>query len=199
MSHYYSEFPSGSFKKYRFRVRVRGIEVIIESASGVFSARRLDKGTEVLLNYMIVKDGWRMLDLGCGYGIIGIVAAKLAPRGYVILTDINKRAVMLAKRNLALNRVHNAEVRWGDLYEPVRNETFDTIITNPPQATGMKILERIIVEAPRYLKPDGILQFVARHRKGGRRLFEILSNVFPEVETLGSRSGYRVYAGKVGS
>ncbi|MCD6368269.1 MAG: class I SAM-dependent methyltransferase [Thermoproteales archaeon] len=193
--HYYSKYPEGRYRTYKFQVNIRGVSLVIHSASGVFSAKKLDKGTEVLIKHMIIEDGWRILDLGCGYGVVGLVAAKLAPRGRVILTDINKRAVALARKNIVLNGVFNAEVRWGDLYEPIRGELFNTIISNPPQAAGMKIIKRIIYEAPEHLLHDGLIQLVARHRKGGERIFKLLREVFPETRIVGGAAGYRVYVG----
>ncbi len=83
---------------------------------------------------MVLQPGWRVLDLGCGYGPIGIVASRFVD--YVVMTDVNRRAVSIAKKNLKINGVRNAEVRWGgSLYEPVAGEKFDSIITNPPLCT----------------------------------------------------------------
>lgn len=194
--HYYSRRPRDIGKRYTIEVQVRGIYVKLLSAPGVFSAKKLDKGTEVLLKYMIIKDGWKILDLGCGYGVIGIVAAKLAPRGYVILTDINKLAVKLARENLKLNNVYNAEVREGDLYEPVKGEKFNTILCNPPISAGLDVCYRIIDDAPQYLERDGLLQLVARHNKGGRRLMERMLQVFGNCDVVGSEAGYRVYVSR---
>jgi len=192
-NHYFSVKPKSSLREYRFRVDLRGFVIEIISASGVFSAKKLDKGTRLLAEKMIIVDGWRILDLGTGYGILGIVAALLSPNGYVVMTDINKRAVKYAKLNLKLNKIRNAEVRWGYLYEPVKSEKFNTIICNPPQSAGMSILRRIIEESIDYLFPDGYLQIVARHNKGGRRLMEIMENVYGNVDTIASSGGYRVY------
>ncbi|RLE63489.1 MAG: hypothetical protein DRN53_02100, partial [Thermoprotei archaeon] len=87
--HYFSRKPEGELRIYKFSIHIRGISLKLVSASGVFSARRVDLGTKVLLENMIVKDYWHILDLGCGYGVIGLVAAKLAPHGFVVMTDIN--------------------------------------------------------------------------------------------------------------
>ena len=191
--HYFSRKPEGELRIYKFSIQVRGISLKLVSASGVFSARRVDLGTKVLLENMIVKDYWRILDLGCGYGIIGLVAAKLAPHGFVIMTDINKRAIKLARINAKLNKIKNIEIRHGDLYEPVEGEVFDTIISNPPQAAGMRIIKRLIEGSTNYLKEGGLLQLVARHNKGGKRIFDIMGQVFKDTYILGGRGGYRVY------
>ncbi len=192
-SHYFSERPWDTGKRYLIGCEVRGVRVKLLSAPGVFSAKRIDKGTEVLLKYMILEDGWRILDLGCGYGVIGIVAAKLAPRGYVVLTDINRLAVKLARENLRLNKVLNAEVRQGNLYEPVKGERFNAILCNPPISAGLKVCYRIVDEAPEFLLPGGFLQLVARHNKGGSRLMERMKKVFGNCKVLGTEGGFRVY------
>ncbi|OYT62633.1 MAG: 16S rRNA methyltransferase [Thermofilum sp. ex4484_15] len=192
-SHYFSERPGGKLRFYEYEVRIRGVELSILSCSGVFSARRLDKGTEVLIKYMEVRDGWLICDLGCGVGVVGLVAASLAPKGFVIMTDINRRAVKLAKLNALRNGIRNVEVRWGDLYEPLRGLKFDTIITNPPQSAGLSVCYSIIREAPNYLREEGLLQMVARHNKGGRRLLSEMKRVFGNCEVKGGESGYRVY------
>lgn len=194
--HYFTKIPLSKVRKYKFNICLRGIELTIVSESGVFSAKKLDKGTEVLAKYMIIEDGWKILDLGCGYGILGLIAARLAPKGYVVLTDINKRAVKLAKMNIKLNNIENAEVRCGDLYEPVKKEVFNTIISNPPISAGLKICYRIIEEAPEHLVEGGLLQLVARHRKGGKRLMEKMREVFKNCEIIAREAGYCIYVSK---
>ena len=194
--HYFSEEPFIHGKYFRFEDYIRGFRVIIVSSPGVFSSKRIDKGTRLLVEHMIIRDGWRILDLGTGYGIIGIIAAKLAPNGYVIMTDINKQAIKLARMNLKINNVKNAEVRWGDLYEPVRGLKFDTIVCNPPISAGLKVCSRIIEEAPNYLNANGLLQIVARHNKGGRRLMNLMEKVLGNVEIIASEGGYRVYVSR---
>lgn len=195
--HYYSKRQPDTGKRYTIECEVRGVKLRLLSAPGVFSAKRLDKGTEVLLKHMVVRDGWRILDLGCGYGVIGIVAAKLAPKGFVVLTDINRLAVKLARENLKLNRVSNAEVRHGDLYEPVSGERFNAILCNPPITAGLKVCFRVVDEAAEHLAPGGLLQLVARHGKGGRRLMRRMEEVFGNCEVLGIEAGYRVYCSRL--
>jgi len=142
---------------------------------------------------MIIKDGWRILDLGCGYGVLGILAAKLAPHGLVYMVDINKQAVRLAKLNAKLNNVKNVKILWGNLYKPVKNETFNTIISNPPQAAGLDTLKVIIRDSLKHLDKGGLLQIVAKHRKGGARLHALMKKYFGNVKVLARKAGYRVY------
>jgi len=194
MPHYYSREPQTPLKTKTIEVCIRGHCFRFITASGVFSFGKLDRGTELLIESMFLDPRWRVLDLGCGYGAIGIVASRFVE--YVVMTDINKRAVMIAKKNLKLNNVKNAEVRYGDLYEPVKGEKFNSIITNPPVHAGKDVLERIIREAPLYLEDDGLLQIVVKTKQGAKWVKEVMEGTFSEVVELAKGSGYRVYAGK---
>ncbi len=193
MSHYYSIEPPRSRRTYRIQTTIRNFNITLYSSSGVFSARRIDPGTLLLAETMIIKDGWRILDLGCGYGVLGILAAKLAPNGLVYMVDINKQAVRLAKLNAKLNNVSNVRVLWGDLYKPVKNEIFNTIISNPPQAAGLDILRIIIRDSLKHLDRRGLLQIVAKHNKGGARLYALMKKYFGNAKVLARKAGYRVY------
>ncbi len=128
--HYYTEKPTSNPKLGIIKTRLKGERFEFLTSSGVFSKRDIDKGTRLLIENMVINDGDCVLDIGCGYGPIGIVAAK-NPKTKVLLTEINKRAVKLTKENVKLNDVNtNAAVRQGSLYEPVEHEKFNAIICN---------------------------------------------------------------------
>jgi len=171
------------------------------TAPGVFSWKRLDRGTSLLLNTLLRE--WkdnppeRVMDLGCGYGPIGIILATEFPNIQVIMTDVNERAVWLARRNAELNDVRDrVDVREGPFYEPVRGETFDAIVTNPPVREGMHALERIVREAPTVLKDDGSLWMVVRKKQGANRVLELLKDTFEGARIAARGSGYRVLVGE---
>jgi 16S rRNA (guanine1207-N2)-methyltransferase len=193
MSHYYSEEPNTPLKTKTIEVCVRGYCFKFITASGVFSFGKLDRGTELLLESMVLDDGWRVLDLGCGYGPIGIVASRFVD--YVVMTDVNRRAISIAKKNLKINRVRNAEVRLGPLYGPVSGEKFDSIITNPPVHAGKDTLREIVINAPKHLNDGGLLQLVIRTNQGAKYIKALMEETFTEVRELAKGSGYRVYAG----
>ncbi|WP_456368938.1 class I SAM-dependent methyltransferase [Thermococcus sp.] len=193
MSHYYSEEPNVPLRTKIIEVCIRGHCFKFITASGVFSFGKLDRGTELLIGSMILERNWRVLDLGCGYGAIGVVASRFVD--YVVMTDINRRAVKIARKNLKINGVRNAEVRWGNLYEPVKDEKFDTIITNPPVHAGKDVLREIVINAPRHLNDGGLLQLVIKTKQGARYVRSIMSETFTDVKELAKGSGYRVYAG----
>tara|TARA_Y100000310_G_C20588892_1_gene766918 strand:- start:29 stop:619 length:591 start_codon:yes stop_codon:yes gene_type:complete len=191
MPHYFSEKQTSPLNPQKINARLRGRLFEFWTGSGVFSAKRVDKGTELLVNSAIINEG-RVLDMGCGIGIVGIVVAKYFPDIMVVMTDINKRAVKLAKRNIKLNNVDNVEVRHGNLFEPI-NEKFNIILINPPQKAGKKLCFEMIEKSADYLVKKGLLQIVARHNKGGKELSKRMREVFGNVKDIAKKAGYRVY------
>jgi 16S rRNA G1207 methylase RsmC len=193
--HYFVKKPRVKFKLGLIRIQnLRGFDLEIYTSPGIFSWKEIDRGTWVLIENMKVKRGWKVLDLGCGYGIIGIIASFLASEGKVILTDVNERACELARMNLEKLKIRNAKVRLGELYSAVKGEKFDSIICNPPLSVGLEICYKIIDGAKENLKKGGLLQLVARHRKGGKRLKERMISIFGNCEVLKKSGGYWVYA-----
>jgi len=162
---------------------------------GVFSYRGVDRGTRLLLEALEVGPEDEVLDLGCGYGVVGIVAASLAVRGRAVLVDINPRAVELARENARRCGVLNVEVLQGDLYEPVAGRTFDVIATNPPIRAGRAVVRAMVEVAPAHLKPGGSFYLVARTAQGAKTLGRLVAEVFGEAEEVERGGGYRVYRG----
>ena len=189
--HYFTEKPESRVRYGLIKARLRGEMYEFLTASGVFSPKRIDRGTALLAEKMIIKDGSRVLDLGCGYGVLGIVAARVGRNVRVVLTEVNKRAARLAEDNLERNGVHNAEVRRGSFYEPVRGEVFDVILCNLPMSAGLKVVYRIIEESKDHLAPGGTLQVVVR--RGAGRIRDKMLAAFGNVTTLDKKGGYRVF------
>ena len=134
-----------------------------------------------------------VLDLGCGYGAVGIVLARRAPAARVTLVDINPRAVALAVENIALNDVPNAEALCGDGCAPVAGRTFDVIAMNPPIRAGRAVVLRLIDEACACLNRTGRLYLVARTSQGAQTLGRLMGERFARVAEVERGGGYRVY------
>lgn len=190
-SHYFSEAPPPPKRFYELSLQVGPWFFKFKSADGVFSKRKVDLGTAVLIKYLKIPEKGKFLDLGCGYGVVGIVVAKLNPRLEVYCVDVNPLAVKLAKENALANRVYNVKVLRGDLYVPVKGMKFKAIASNPPIAAGLSVVYRIIDEAPEHLEDDGWLQLVVK--KGVNLIAKRLSQRFSKVEVAGKQSGYRVF------
>lgn len=193
MEHYYSEQQKSLLNIKKIRQKIKGIEFEFCTSSGVFSKEKIDKGTLILAENMLVGKNYNVLDIGCGIGVLGIAAAKLFD-AKAVMSDINKRAVMLAKKNIALNNV-KADVCRGNLYEKIKEKDFDVILSNPPQAAGKELCFQLISQSKSHLKNNGSLQLVARHNKGGKALSSKMQEVFGNVKVIAKKSGYWVYKG----
>ena len=195
-SHYFSKVSDFPTQPKEINIKLKKISFEIYTSAGIFSKSKLDKGTEVLINNCVVKDKWKILDLGCGYGVVGIAIKKLYPETEIMMTDVSKRAIKLARMNV---KHHNLKIKLkqGDLYEKI-DEKFNTIIANPPQTAGKEVCFNIIRGAKEHLKDKGLLQMVIRPRKGGKHLSEFMEEIFGNVEVIAKKSGYSVYVSKNG-
>ena len=191
--HYFSERPTSPLRLGLVRCRLRGHDFEFLTSSGVFSHRRIDAGTRLLIESMSLPETGAALDLGCGYGPIGIAAAKLRPHLLIWMTDVNERAAALAEGNARRNGVDNVKVMQGHLYEPVEGLIFDAIVSNPPISAGMRrVVEPLIEGAGDHLKNGGSLQLVVQSNKGGRTLAALMERHLGGVEVMARKGGYRV-------
>lgn len=172
---------------------LRGFSLRLATEAGIFSRDRVDRGTRLLVKHIDVKPGDQVLDLGCGCGVVGIVAALLAPRGRVVLVDINSRAVEVARQNLAANHIENAEVLHGDGFAPVRGRSFDLIALNPPMRAGLATVHRLTAQARDHLAPGGRFYLVGRTKQGVIRLSQKMSEIFGQVCEVAKGGGFRLY------
>jgi len=196
VDHYFSEYPSSKPRFGLIKAYLRGRSFEFCTASGVFSKRRVDLGTHLLIDHMVLPENGFLLDLGCGYGAVGVVAAALNPHLRVFMVDVNKRAIRLARMNARKNGAINTEFKSGFLYAPVNNMQFDVILSNPPMSAGMRIVWRAVDQAPLHLVGNGIFEIVVRSNIGGKPLANVMEETFGNVETLARRSGYRILMSK---
>lgn len=146
--------------------RIRGWEIKLQTKAGVFAKQGVDVGSRLLIKQLEISDGSQIADLGCGSGVIGLVVAKLNPRGHVHLLDDHLRAVELAKENIRLNKLTNAEVYLSDLFSTVSDRTYHLILSNPPQHLGNEFLEEATKECLKHLKQSGqVIWVVQKHVK----------------------------------
>ncbi|MEJ5257476.1 MAG: class I SAM-dependent methyltransferase [Fervidobacterium sp.] len=193
--HYYTEEPSTVLKVKEVQVKLRnGHLYIFKSPSGVYSFGALDKATEILINHHAPVFG-KVLDIGCGYGVIGIIIKKEEPKIELFMSDINRRAVEFAKINAKDNNIE-ADIRQGNLYEPWNDMKFDHIISNPPIVAGKEVWMKLIEGAFEHLNAGGTLQLVAYHNKGGERIKKYMNEIFGNAEDIWKEGGIRIYISK---
>ena len=191
MEHYYSEQQKSVLKIKKIIQKIKGFDFEFCTSSGIFSKDKIDKGTLVLAENMLVDKNSDVLDIGCGIGVLGIAAARMF-NANIFMSDINKRAVMLAGKNAELNNV-KAEIYQANLYDKIKKTDFDVILSNPPQTAGKEICFQLIGQSKNHLKINGSLQLVARHNKGGKTLSRKMSEVFGNVKVIAKKSGYWIY------
>ena len=192
--HYFTQKQHSKFIISKISAHLRNHNFEFLTASGVFSKKRIDPGTNLLINKSLIKPG-KILDLGCGYGPVGIAIAKTHPKSDITMSDINERAILLTKKNIKLNNIKNAKAIKSNLFEKIKSK-FDIILLNPPQTAGKKLCFQMIEESYSHLKPNGTFQLVARHNKGGKTLSEKMKLVFGNLKTIAKKSGYRIYFSK---
>ena len=193
VDHYFVAEPLVESKPRQIDVRLRGFNFTLTTDRGVFSHGRIDQGTAVLINEMEIPPGSDVLDLGCGYGVVGIVAAMLCPDCRVTMVDTNLRACRLALQNAQALGLTNVEVVGGDATKVLAGRKFDVILTNPPIRAGRKEVLALFEWAASALRPGGELWVVVHTKKGARRYLNDLKQWFGEVETVRIKAGYRVF------
>ncbi|MDW7658729.1 MAG: class I SAM-dependent methyltransferase [Bacillota bacterium] len=192
MSHYFDSNPVSEHLEKEIQVRLAGQDFTFITDQSVFSRQKLDAGSkyliEAILENNLPKIG-RILDLGCGYGAIGIILKRLCPALSVVLCDINERAVSLARRNSKLNQVRFIDIVRSDGFEEIEG-SFDLILTNPPIRAGKQTVYRFFSDAAGRLNPEGSLYVVIRKQQGAPSAFKKLQELFSDVEVLERKAGY---------
>ena len=182
----------GSWELAEFVIGDPPLRLCLDSLPGVFAANRLDAGTALLLDHLRVRADERVLDVGCGSGVIGLVAARRGA-GWVDLVDANLLAVAAATRNLARNDVAHGRALASDVYDAVDGERYDLIVSNPPfhrgKAVDQEVAQRLIATAPRVLARGGRLLLVAN---AFLPYDDAMRRVFARVEIVATTRQYRV-------
>jgi 16S rRNA (guanine1207-N2)-methyltransferase len=191
--HYYTNKPGAEHDEQQFTFDLRGHELRYTTDAGVFSRDRVDFGSLLLIENMEIPPHARVLDVGCGYGPIGLTAAKLAAAGKVTMIDVNERAANLARRNAERNGIRNVEIRVSDVYSAVQGETFDVILTNPPIRAGKDIVHRIFTEGYELLAEGGAMWVVIQKKQGAPSALKKLQETYRHVDEVDREKGYSIF------
>lgn len=192
-SHYFSTVRPVASRRKVIEFSDRGWVFRFHTAAGVFARGGVDRGSRLLLATLEPAGAQRVLDLGCGYGVLGIVVAARLPQARVVLLDVNPRAVALAQENAIVNHVDNVQVRCGDGCAAVAGEAFDLVLFNPPIRAGREVVMRLLREAHECLAPHGRLYLVARTQQGARTLGRLMGEIYATVAEVGRGGGFRVF------
>lgn len=174
-----------------FNETLNGIPFVFHSTWGIFSPRNIDEGTLLLLKYLEIKEDDDCLDLGCGYGPIGLTMAKLAPNGQTTLVDKDFKAVEYSNKNAELNQIKNAEALLSNGFEQISKRKFNVVVSNVPAKVGNEMLSIFLHDAYQQMKHGAKIYVVTITglRKYIKRNFE---DVFGNYKKLKQGANYTV-------
>ncbi|RNF38646.1 class I SAM-dependent methyltransferase [Planococcus salinus] len=192
--HYYSKNPQTKSNPQEWTYTLRGEQFRFQTDAGVFSKGEVDFGSRLLIEAFRESgvDG-PMLDVGCGYGPIGMAIAKEFPQTEIHMVDVNSRALELAKKNTEKNGVTNVSIYESDGLASVKETGFSSILTNPPIRAGKETIFRFYEEAYQKLTDGGSLWVVIQKKQGAPSTQAKLEELFGEVRVADKKKGYFIF------
>lgn len=173
MSHYFINDNNLKHNKKIININYNNKEIKLYTDNGVFSKEHFDYGSKLLVNNFLKEEkSGRVLDLGCGYGVIGIILSQ-NKKLYIDMVDINNNAVNLTKENLKLNNIENATSFVSNIYSEITNK-YDYIITNPPIRAGKETIRTFLFDAQNHISENGEIWFVMRKDHGVKSMMKEL-------------------------
>ncbi|MBS4193371.1 class I SAM-dependent methyltransferase [Bacillus sp. FJAT-49705] len=195
--HYYSKTQSTDSNPKYWSFTLNNHVFRFKTDNGVFSKSEVDFGSRLIIDMFKQPEiEGDILDVGCGYGPIGLSTAKLLNSRLVHMVDVNSRALGLAKENAELNNIKNVCIYESDRLENVKSDKFAAILTNPPIRAGKKVVHDIFEQSYNKLLPGGALWVVIQKKQGAPSAIEKLTELFGEVETVEKKKGYYILRAK---
>ncbi len=195
MEHYFTNNENLKSNIRKINYNYESTSFVFYSDLGVFSKDKIDYGSKLLVENYLKKENFsrRILDVGCGYGFIGVVISKVT-NSFVTCVDVNKRALHLTSRNIVENNA-KCEAFYSDAYSEVSSK-YDVIITNPPIRAGKEKVLEILMNAKDYLKEDGSLWYVIRKDQGAKSINKVLDKIY-EVTLVDKSKGFYIFKAKI--
>lgn len=193
MEHYYSENPESESNERKINYELNGKKFKFVTDNGVFSKGHVDFATDFMLKTILTDNlNGTVLDMGCGYGVIGISISKLCGEvSRVTMCDINNRAVDLSKKNAENNKVTNATILQSNGFESV-SDKYDVIITNPPIRAGKAVIYKMYEDAKSHLNEGGRFYLVINKKHGAPSTINYLNTLYAKVKVLDKKAGFNV-------
>lgn len=188
VNHYYTANPDLPHDTAVIDYLAKGRKLQFMSDAGVFSRQKVDFGSNLLINALPALKG-KVLDLGCGYGPIGISLAVLNPGIEVTMADVNRRAVALAQENIRINKVTNAQALESNGFDKIKGK-FSTVISNPPIRAGKKVIYPLFEQSITFLEEGGSLWLVIQKKQGAPSAVAKLESVFGNCSVTDKSGGY---------
>jgi len=194
--HYYTNNIDAQSNEKTIEYTLKGHKIKFITDIGVFSKTGVDFGSQLLIETFNTGDiSGKILDVGCGYGPIGLSLAKSSPERQIHMVDVNERALALSTKNAELNEIQNVTIYESSCYENVK-ETYAFILSNPPIRAGKQVVHTIIEEAKNYLEDDGQLWIVIQKKQGAPSAKKKMLEIYGNCEEVGKKKGYFVLMSK---
>lgn len=195
--HYYSRTQNVESDPKYWDYSLKGQRFRFKTDNGVFSKKEVDFGSRLLIEtFELPRVEGPLLDVGCGYGPIGLSIAKTANERITHMVDVNQRALQLARENAELNRIENIRIYESDRLLNVTENGFSAILTNPPIRAGKKVVHDIFEQSHQHLAPEGELWVVIQKKQGAPSAIEKLNGFFAEVDVVKKEKGYFIIKAK---
>ncbi|NHM33365.1 class I SAM-dependent methyltransferase [Neobacillus terrae] len=195
--HYYSRTQKAESDPKHWEYTLLNNRFRFKTDNGVFSKREVDFGSQLLIEtFNLPEIEGKILDVGCGYGPIGLSIAKLHEQRSVHMVDVNERALELAKENAKINNVANVEIYESDRLSGVKETKFAAILTNPPIRAGKKVVHDIFEQSHDHLMQGGELWVVIQKKQGAPSAIEKLKELFGDAEVAAKEKGYFIIKAK---
>ena len=201
MNHYFSEKPEIKSEKKRIKYTIQNKKFEFITDNGVFSKSKVDFGTDLMLNEFLKKNRGlevekiKILDIGCGYGVVSVVLKSFYPEISITLSDVNERALELSEENLKKYGINDYHIIKSDAFEKI-TEKFNVILSNPPIRAGKDIIFKIYSEAYEHLNENGEFYCVIQTKHGAKSTQKKLIEIFGNCDTVTIDGGYRIFLSK---
>jgi 16S rRNA (guanine1207-N2)-methyltransferase len=192
--HYYSKDPQVESNPRKWNFTLRNINFQFTSDSGVFSKKEVDFGSSLLIESFEDDPTSKgpILDMGCGYGPIGLSIAETHKNRVVHMVDVNERAIELSEKNAQLNNINNVKIYSSDLFVAVNEKEFSAILSNPPIRAGKNVVHEILSGSYEKLCNGGTLWVVIQKKQGAPSAFDKMKEVFGNAEVVEKKKGYQI-------
>ena len=201
MNHYFSEKPEIKSEKKRIKYTIQNKKFEFITDNGVFSKSKVDFGTDLMLNEFLKKNRGlevekiKILDIGCGYGVVSVILKSFYPEISITLSDVNERALKLSEENLKKYGINDYYIIKSSAFEKI-TEKFDVILSNPPIRAGKDIIFKIYSEAYEHLNENGQFYCVIQTKHGAKSTQKKLMEIFGNCDTVTIDGGYRIFLSK---
>ena len=201
MNHYFSEKPEIKSEKKRIKYTIQNKKFEFITDNGVFSKSKVDFGTDLMLNEFLKKNRGlevekiKILDIGCGYGVVSVILKSFYPEISITLSDVNERALELSEENLKKYGISDYHIIKSSAFEKI-TEKFDVILSNPPIRAGKDIIFKIYSEAYEHLNENGEFYCVIQTKHGAKSTQKKLMEIFGNCDTVTIDGGYRIFLSK---